>query len=115
MDRHDLLNAKNDLSDSQLLEPGRQMGRKDIKEMKEVGTSDKINIVVEHGAKGKGSKRMLITKKGGMFSSGEKVYGEFPNADIGDYKRVVEFAQWSRKPSPPGRPCWSSGTTAWAG
>ncbi|OGS05167.1 MAG: hypothetical protein A3J70_00275 [Elusimicrobia bacterium RIFCSPHIGHO2_02_FULL_61_10] len=94
------MNAKNDLSDSQLLGLVGKWAEKDIKEMKEVGTSDKVNIVVEHGAKGKGSKRMLITKKGGLFSSGEKVYGEFPNADMGDYKRVVEFAQWSKKTFP---------------
>ena len=94
------MNAKNDLSDSQLLGLVGKWAEKDIKEMKEVGTSDKVNIVVEHGAKGKGSKRMLITKKGGVFSSGEKVYGEYPNADMGDYKRVVEFAQWSKKTFP---------------
>ena len=94
------MNAKNDLSDSQLLGLVGKWAEKDIKEMKEVGTSDKINIVVEHGIKGKGSKRMLITKKGGVFSSGEKVYGEYPNADMGDYKRVVEFAQWSKKTFP---------------
>lgn len=94
------MNAKNDLSDSQLLGLVGKWAEKDIKEMKEVGTSDKINIVVEHGIKGKGSKRMLITKKGGFFSSGEKVYGEYPDADMGDYKRVVEFAQWSKKTFP---------------
>lgn len=94
------MNAKNDLSDSQLLGLVGKWAEKDIKEMKEVGTSDKVNIVVEHGIKGKGSRRMLITKKGGMFSSGEKVYGEFPNADMGDYKRVVEFAQWAKKTFP---------------
>ena len=94
------MNAKNDLSDSQLLGLVGKWAERDIKEMKEVGTSDKINIVVEHGAKGKGSRRLLITKKGGLLSSGEKVYGEFPNADMGDYKRVVEFAQWSKKTFP---------------
>jgi hypothetical protein len=94
------MNAKNDLSDSQLMGLVGKWAEKDIKEMKEVGTSDKVNIVVEHGAKGKGSKRMLITKKGGMFSSGEKVYGEYPNADMGDYKRVAEFVQWSKKTFP---------------
>ena len=94
------MNAKNDLSDSQLMGLVGKWAEKDIKEMKEVGTSDKINIVVEHGIKGKGSKRMLITKKGGVFSSGEKVYGEYPNADMGDYKRVVEFAQWAKTTFP---------------
>ncbi len=94
------MNAKNDLSDSQLLGLVGKWAEKDIKEMKEVGTSDKVNIVVEHGIKGKGSKRMLITKKGGILSSGEKVYGEYPDADMGDYKRVVEFAKWAKTTFP---------------
>jgi len=94
------MNAKNDLSDSQLMGLVGKWAEKDIKEMKEVGTTDKVNIVVEHGIKGKGSRRLLITKKNGVLSSGEKVYGEYPNADMGDYKRVVEFAQWSKKPFP---------------
>ncbi|OGR37989.1 MAG: hypothetical protein A2X29_09285 [Elusimicrobia bacterium GWA2_64_40] len=94
------MNAKNDLSDSQLMGLVGKWAEKDIKEMKEVGTSDKINIVVEHGIKGKGSKRMLITKKNGVLSSGEKVYGEYPNADMGDYKRVVEFARWAKTTFP---------------
>ena len=94
------MNAKNDLSDSQLMGLVGKWAEKDIKEMKEIGTTDKINIVVEHGAKGKGSKRMLITKKNGVLSSGEKVYGEYPDADMGDYKRVVEFAKWAKTTFP---------------
>jgi len=94
------MNAKNDLSDSQLMGLVGKWAEKDIKEMKEIGTTDKVNIVVEHGAKGKGSKRMLITKKNGVLSSGEKVYGEYPDADMGDYKRVVEFAKWAKTTFP---------------
>jgi hypothetical protein len=94
------MNAHNNLSDSQLLGLVGKWAEKDVKEMKEVGTTDKVNIVVELGIKGKGSKRMLITKKGGVLSSGEKVYSEDPNADMGDYKRVVEFAKWAKTTFP---------------
>ncbi len=94
------MNAKNDLSDSHLLGLVGKWAVKDIKEMKKVGTTDKVNIVVEHGAAGKGSKRMLIKKKTSIFSSGEKVYGEYPDADMGDYKRVIEFVKWSKKEFP---------------
>ncbi|MDD5209303.1 MAG: clostripain-related cysteine peptidase [Elusimicrobiales bacterium] len=93
------MNAKNNLSESQLLGLSGKWAVKDMAEMKKVGTTDKINIVVEHGATGKGSRRLLI-EKGGFLSSGEKVYGEFPDADMGDYKRVVEFVQWSKKTFP---------------
>jgi len=94
------MNAKNNLSDSQLLGLVGKWAEKDIKEMKQVGSNDKINIIVEHGIKGKGSRRLLITKKGSILSSGEKVYGEYPNADMGDYKRVVEFAKWGKTTFP---------------
>ncbi len=93
------MNAKNNLSESQLLGLSGKWAVKDMAEMKKVGTTGKVNIVVEHGATGKGSRRLLI-EKGGFLSSGEKVYGEFPNADMGDYKRVVEFVQWSKKTFP---------------
>ncbi len=93
------MNAKNNLSESQLLGLSGKWAVKDMAEMKKVGTTGKINIVVEHGATGKGSRRLLI-EKGGFLSSGEKVYGEFPDADMGDYKRVAEFVQWSKKTFP---------------
>jgi len=94
------MNAHNNLSDSQLLGLVGKWADKDIAEMKKVGSNDKINIIVEHGIKGKGSRRLLITKKGGVLSSGEKVYGEYPNSDMGDYKRVVEFAKWGKTAFP---------------
>lgn len=98
------MNAKNDLSESSLFGLVGKWAEKDIDEMKKVGTTSKINVVVEHGVKGKGSKRMLILKKssglGGLLSSGEKVYGEYPNADMGDYKRVIEFVKWSKQTFP---------------
>lgn len=94
------MNAHNNLSDSQLLGLVGKWAEKDVAEMKEVGTTDKVNIVVELGLKGKGSRRMLITKKNGILSSGEKVYSEDPKADMGDYKRVVEFARWAKTTFP---------------
>ena len=94
------MNAKNNLSDSQLMGLVGKWAEKDIAEMKKVGSNDKINIIVEHGIKGKGARRLLITKKGSVLSSGEKVYGEYPNADMGDYKRVVEFAKWGKTTFP---------------
>lgn len=94
------MNAHNNLSDSQLLGLVGKWAEKDVAEMKEVGTTDKVNIVVELGLKGKGSKRMLITKKNGILSSGEQVYSEDPKADMGDYKRVVEFARWAKTTFP---------------
>ena len=89
------MNAKNDLAQSTMLGLAGNWAEKDIAEMKKVGTTDKVNVVVEYGTTGKGSKRMLLGKTG-IFSSGEEVYNEDPNADMGDYKRVIEFAKWAK-------------------
>jgi hypothetical protein len=93
------MNAKNDLSQSALFGLSGKWAEKDIAEMKKVGSTDKVNVVVEFGTTGKGSKRMLVGK-GGLLSSGETVYGQDPGADMGDYKRVIEFVKWSKKTFP---------------
>ncbi len=94
------MNAKNDLSEGHLFGLVGKWAKKDLKEMKKVGTTDKVNIVVEIGEKGKGSRRILVKKKSGFFSSGEVVYQKDPNADMGDYKRVIDFIKWAKKEFP---------------
>jgi hypothetical protein len=89
------MNAKNDLSQSQFFGLSGKWALRDLAEMKKVGSTGKVNIVVEYGATGQGSKRMLIGKSG-VISSGETVYSRDPKADMGDYKRVIEFAKWSK-------------------
>lgn len=93
------MNAKNDLSDSSLLGIVGKWAEKDLDEMKKIGTTEKVNIVVEIGEKGKGSRRLVVLKKD-LFSSGERVYGKYPDADMGDYNRVVDFVKWSRENFP---------------
>jgi len=68
---------------------------KDVDEMEKVGTTDRVNVVVELGSKGHGSKRMLIQKKQGGNSS-SVVYSEDPTADMGDYKRAADFLKWGK-------------------
>ncbi len=93
------MNAKNDLAQSQMLGLSGKWAEKDIAEMKKVGSTDKVNVVVDYGTAGKGDKRMLIGK-GGLLSSGETVYSQDPNADMGDYKRVIDFVKWSKTTFP---------------
>jgi hypothetical protein len=93
------MNAKNDLAQSQMLGLSGKWAEKDIAEMKKVGTTDKVNVVVDYGTAGKGDKRMLIGK-GGLLSSGETVYSQDANADMGDYKRVIDFVKWSKQTFP---------------
>ena len=90
------MNAKNDLSESHLFGLAGKWAQKDLDEMKKVGSTDKVNVIVEIGEKGKGSKRLKVLKKSGFFSSGEEVYSTDPKSDMGDYKRVIDFVKWSR-------------------
>lgn len=89
------MNAKNNLNDSILLGLSGKWLKRDLDEMKKVGSTDKVNVVVEYGEKQKGSKRVQILKSG-ILSSGEKVFGEYPNADMGDYRRVIDFVKWAK-------------------
>ncbi|MBI4802645.1 MAG: hypothetical protein HY796_09010 [Elusimicrobia bacterium] len=89
------MNAKNDLADSALFGLAGKWAEKDLAEMKKVGTTDKVNVVVDYGTAGKGAKRLLVGKKS-LLSNGETVYSQDPNADMGDYKRVIEFAKWAK-------------------
>ena len=93
------MNAKNDLAQSALFGLSGKWAEKDIAEMKKVGTTDKVNVVVDYGTAGKGAKRMLIGRSG-VLNSGETVYSQDANADQGDYKRVIEFVKWSKQTFP---------------
>ena len=93
------MNAKNDLANSALFGLSGKWAEKDIAEMKKVGTTDKVNVVVDYGTAGKGARRMLVGKSG-LFSGGETVYSRDKNADMGDYRRVIDFVKWSKKNFP---------------
>lgn len=93
------MNAKNDLSESHLFGLVGKWAQKDLDEMKRVGSTDKVNVIVEIGEKGKGSRRIKVLKSG-MFSSGEEVYLKDPKADMGSYKRVVDFVRWAKQRFP---------------
>ncbi|MBI4655134.1 MAG: hypothetical protein HY746_00150 [Elusimicrobia bacterium] len=88
------MNAKNDLAESHLLGLVGKWAEKDLKEMEKVGSTEKINVVVELGLKGKGSKRMYIRKK--ALLGGSQTMAEFPDADMGDYKRAIDFVKWAK-------------------
>ncbi len=93
------MNAKNDLAESHLLGLVGKWAEKDLKEMERIGSTGKVHVVVELGLKGKGSKRMYVLKKEGHWPvahGGSQVLEEFPNADMGDYKRAIDFIKWAK-------------------
>lgn len=88
------MNAKNNLDDPILWGISGKWAQKDIKEMQKVGTTDKVNMLVEYGFSGQGAKRVMITRKG------EEVFSHDPDGDMGDYKRVIDFVNWSKENYP---------------
>lgn len=82
------MNGKNNIGNFGIL---------NIKEMEQVGTTDKVNVVVEYGQLKKGVKRYMVTKHGlplPMILS--PVLQDDKNADMGDYNRLVDFIKWTK-------------------
>jgi hypothetical protein len=88
------MNAKNNLSQSLLYGLSGKWAEKDIAEMKKIGTTDKVNVVLDYGTSGLGAKRVLVGK------NSETVFSQDPAADMGDYKRVIEFGKWAKTAFP---------------
>ena len=80
-----------------------------INQMEKVGSTDKVNIVVEFGRMNtyshldgtwKGTRRYLIkkgSKPSGIFSP---MVSDIGKVDMGDYKNVVDFTNWSKTQYP---------------
>lgn len=94
------LNAKNDLE---------RFGIKDMNEMEMVGSSDKVNIVVQMGRiKGydssngdwTGVKRFLIQKDTDTNIINSPSVQDMGELDMGDYKNLIDFVKWAKKTYP---------------
>ena len=88
------MNAKNNLDDSMLYGISGKWAQKDMKEMQKVGTTGKVNVLLEYGMSGQGSKRVRVEK------DGETLFSADPNGDMGDYKRVIDFVKWAKTEYP---------------
>ena len=94
------VNAKNNLE---------EFGLKDVNEMEMTGSDGNVNIVAELGritgystAEGdwKGGRRYLVQKDANASSIVSPVLMELPNADMGDWNHLVDFAKWSMEKFP---------------
>ncbi len=94
------VNAKNNLE---------RYGLKDTNEMEMVGSSDKVNVVVELGRisgyySGEGdwktTRRYLIKKDNNPSLVTSPVLMEMEKTDMGDWKHLVDFAKWSMEKFP---------------
>lgn len=94
------VNAKNNLE---------RFGLKDVNEMEMVGSSDKVNIVVELGrmdgfdtSEGdwKGSRRYLIKKDNDTSAVTSPVLQDLGPKDMGDWRHLVDFGKWAKSNFP---------------
>ena len=94
------VNGKNNLE---------QFALKDMNEMEQVGSTDKLNIVTEVGRiKGYDTsdgdwqtvRRFLVQKDTDTSKVTSPVVAEFPKVDMGDYKSVIDFAKWAKTTYP---------------
>ena len=65
----------------------------DMNHMEEVGSSDKLNIVVEVG-KGASVKRYMMKKDDKPGDLTSPVLQDLGNADMGDWKHLAEYGKW---------------------
>ncbi|HAT73129.1 MAG TPA: hypothetical protein DCS63_09965 [Elusimicrobia bacterium] len=94
------INAKNNLEKYGLL---------DVNEMEKVGSSDKVNIVVEMGrisgyaandGDWKTTRRYLIKKDTDFARITSPVITDLGKTDMGDYKTLVAFVNWAKAAYP---------------
>jgi hypothetical protein len=82
---------------------------KDMNEMEQIGSSDKVNVVVEIGriagydssdGDWKTSRRYLVTKDSEPAKVTSPVLADLGKVDMGDYKHLVDFAKWAKASYP---------------
>ncbi|MBI4802800.1 MAG: hypothetical protein HY796_09795, partial [Elusimicrobia bacterium] len=90
------VNAKNNLE---------RYGMLDMNEMEMIGSTDKVNVVVELGriagydssdGNWVGSRRYLVKKDGNTGKITSPVVQDLGKVDMGDYKHLIDFAVWAR-------------------
>ena len=94
------INAKNNLE---------RYGLLDVNEMEKVGSSDKVNIVVEMGriagyasndGDWKTTRRYLVQKDNDFSKITSPVLADLGKTDMGDYKSLAAFANWAKTTYP---------------
>ena len=81
----------------------------DFNEMEMVGSTDKVNVVVELGRMAgydssdgdwKGTRRYLVTKDNDTSKIGSAVLEDLGKVDMGDYKSLAAFGKWAKEKYP---------------
>lgn len=70
-------------------------GPEDINEMEKVGSTDKVNVVVEWGSySARKVQRLLVTKDNDTNVIGSPILQDLGLKDMGDYKEFLDFVSW---------------------
>ncbi|OGR80837.1 MAG: hypothetical protein A2X32_09560 [Elusimicrobia bacterium GWC2_64_44] len=94
------LNSKNNLEKYGLL---------DVNEMEKIGSSDKVNIVVEMGringyatndGDWKTTRRFLVKKDSDFTKITSPILADLGKTDMGDYKSLITFVKWAKMTYP---------------
>ena len=94
------VNSKNNLE---------KYGLKDVNEMEMIGSSDKVNIVVEMGRMSgfdssegdwKGTRRYLIQKDDNINAVTSPIVEDLGKTDMGDWKQLAKFGKWAKEKYP---------------
>ncbi len=82
---------------------------KNVNQMEQVGSTDKVNVVVEIGHKDlsdngegswKGCRRFLIVKSTFTKGMASPALQSIPGCDMGDYHQAIDFGKWAMKEFP---------------
>jgi len=82
---------------------------KDLNEMEKIGSTDKVNIIVEAGriagydssdGDWKGVRRYRMTKDSDTNKVSSKVLADLGQVDMGAYQSVIDFAKWAKTTYP---------------
>ena len=86
----------------------------DINEAEKVGSTDKINVVIQWASlASKTTKRLYITQDSDTAQVTSPIVEELPRVDMGDWRALAEFIQWGVRNYPAKRyfvSVWNHGT-----
>jgi hypothetical protein len=76
-------------------------GPQNLNQMEKVGTTDKINVVVQWGSLARGTtQRLLVKQDNDVNTVTSPVVQDMGKVDMGDYKSLIDFVKWGAQNYP---------------
>ncbi|MFS4459615.1 clostripain-related cysteine peptidase [Bdellovibrio sp. HCB2-146] len=78
-----------------------RFGKMNINQMEEVGSSDKMNILVQWGSLANpNTTRLLVQKDNDKTNVTSPIVQNLGNVDMGDYRELIRFVEWAQQNYP---------------